>query len=629
MPLVLSCGNTNCHTYHAFMIFFDPQRQLPENKTCADCKGPSPRWASTNLGIFLCISCSGIHRKLGTHISQVRSVTLDTWTPAQMAHFTKFGNARAAQYFEACIPENFHRPPHGDAMKMERFIRDKYESKRYITIENGGLGGQAAGPTYGVTSYSGTLGSRPQQVRGNQSYASGGYDNAQTVRRTGTSSSSYSSRFGSGSRLSASASSFSQTGRTGGVMAQSSKMQGSRPVNAMQRASTMKELINMGFSAQHAARAVEATEGDLQKAVDWVLEHRDTGVRGNGISSAQPPYQQAQQRDLLDFGEPVPSLKVNAEPPKSASARPKAMSNDFLMSTASQTNSAVNNANSEADFADFGAFESALPTPAKKTHESSSAATNGSLSSTIKTIYRQSPPLRSAPNMSGMPHTVRIDQPKQPGTPQSPARTRPSPKLMAMKAEAEQARKNIPETDLGLTSFTSLAQSQKAFSSAARDTQHVPNISIAGETSGNLDHAVPPPPPPQVVAVPNLTKDPASPTPPPPDTPPPDIAPLKDAETVKSVPQNSQTPEDKEGDKSAQQTATQEEEEEDDPFAALSMIAMKTAKSTSKKAVTPTKVPQFTTSSTATAIEQLVESGQNEAASTKPAVGFDLDELLG
>ena len=38
---------------------------MEENKNCADCGARGPRWCSTNLGIFLCIRCSGIHRKMG------------------------------------------------------------------------------------------------------------------------------------------------------------------------------------------------------------------------------------------------------------------------------------------------------------------------------------------------------------------------------------------------------------------------------------------------------------------------------------------------------------------------------------------------------------------------------------
>nr|CAG8517187.1 12620_t:CDS:2 [Entrophospora candida] len=58
--------------------------QKPENKNCADCKRKDPRWASWNLGIFVCINCSGVHRSMGTHISRVKSVDLDNWTPEQV-----------------------------------------------------------------------------------------------------------------------------------------------------------------------------------------------------------------------------------------------------------------------------------------------------------------------------------------------------------------------------------------------------------------------------------------------------------------------------------------------------------------------------------------------------------------
>ena len=44
---------------------------MPGNSVCADCGSPEPDWASLNLGVLLCIECSGIHRKKGVHVSKV------------------------------------------------------------------------------------------------------------------------------------------------------------------------------------------------------------------------------------------------------------------------------------------------------------------------------------------------------------------------------------------------------------------------------------------------------------------------------------------------------------------------------------------------------------------------------
>ena len=47
--------------------------------TCYFSCQPGPEWASINLGMLVCIECSGIHRNLGSHISKVRSLDLDEW----------------------------------------------------------------------------------------------------------------------------------------------------------------------------------------------------------------------------------------------------------------------------------------------------------------------------------------------------------------------------------------------------------------------------------------------------------------------------------------------------------------------------------------------------------------------
>lgn len=99
----------------------------PENKLCADCKKNDPRWASTNLGCFMCIRCSGIHRSMGVHITRIKSIDLDTWTPEQVANVQRWGNKKANAFWEAHLRPGHMPPDH----KIESFIRSKYESRRW------------------------------------------------------------------------------------------------------------------------------------------------------------------------------------------------------------------------------------------------------------------------------------------------------------------------------------------------------------------------------------------------------------------------------------------------------------------------------------------------------------------
>ncbi|WRX14051.1 Arf GTPase activating protein - like 1 [Theobroma cacao] len=130
-------------------------REIPGNDICAECSAPEPDWASLNLGILLCIECSGVHRNLGVHISKVRSLTLDVkvWEPSIVELFRTLGNAYCNSVWEGSLLKNERvddtnaistsiiKPCAKDAIShKEKYIHAKYVEKLLI-IRDGTLPG--------------------------------------------------------------------------------------------------------------------------------------------------------------------------------------------------------------------------------------------------------------------------------------------------------------------------------------------------------------------------------------------------------------------------------------------------------------------------------------------------------
>ena len=103
----------------------------PENRYCADCKRPSPTWASLNLGVFVCIKCSGCHREIGVHITKIKSVELDLWPSKALTDFAKINNEIANAYWEYDLKNYDYQRIRDNEIRLIEFIRDKYEFRRW------------------------------------------------------------------------------------------------------------------------------------------------------------------------------------------------------------------------------------------------------------------------------------------------------------------------------------------------------------------------------------------------------------------------------------------------------------------------------------------------------------------
>ncbi|KAJ5114565.1 hypothetical protein NUU61_000324 [Penicillium alfredii] len=105
------------------------------NNWCADCGSMSKvEWVSINLGIILCIECSGIHRSLGTHISKIRSLTLDVHSFSNdiVEILLQIGNRVSNMIWEATLDQSVK--PNASSTREQRlkFITAKYADRAYV-----------------------------------------------------------------------------------------------------------------------------------------------------------------------------------------------------------------------------------------------------------------------------------------------------------------------------------------------------------------------------------------------------------------------------------------------------------------------------------------------------------------
>ncbi|XP_074866288.1 arf-GAP with Rho-GAP domain, ANK repeat and PH domain-containing protein 3 isoform X2 [Carettochelys insculpta] len=103
------------------------------NKFCADCRSLNPDWASINLCVVICKQCAGQHRSLGSSVSKVQSLKLDTsvWSNEIVQLFIVLGNEQANRFWAGRLPPTEALYPDASTEERRLFVARKYREGQF------------------------------------------------------------------------------------------------------------------------------------------------------------------------------------------------------------------------------------------------------------------------------------------------------------------------------------------------------------------------------------------------------------------------------------------------------------------------------------------------------------------
>lgn len=145
MDICGDCGASGKRYFVIFRQFWNSQYEFRELSSLKIFISifllPDPSWASINRGILLCSDCCSVHRSLGRHISQVKSLRQGKWAPSVLNLVNALTALGANSVWEHSLqdtekfPKNMRRKPQSkDPVfpNKSEFIRAKHVNYNFV-----------------------------------------------------------------------------------------------------------------------------------------------------------------------------------------------------------------------------------------------------------------------------------------------------------------------------------------------------------------------------------------------------------------------------------------------------------------------------------------------------------------